>query len=542
MANTSLFKSIVGKLVPATNTRNEAGGSAYAFTPRHALAQYATTGCLTRTYYASAETQLEKVLGFARQVAPEFLAKTAVYAREAGFMKDMPALLCAVLATPVAHADIEPGTPAAAELAAANAARAELLKKIFPRVIDNGRMLRNFVQIIRSGQTGRKSLGSLPKRLVVDWLNAATDKTLFEASVGNAPSLADVIRMVHPRPADPARAALYGYLIDQPHDAALLPEQVRDFEAYKAGATRVLPKVPFQMLTALELGKAEWTSIAETAPWHMTRMNLNTFARHGVFDNNDAIADTVAARLRNAEAIGKARVFPYQLLAAYLASASTREVPRKVTEALQDAMEIATANVPVVQGKVWVLPDVSGSMSCPVNGYGTAVRSKVRCIDVAALIAATILRKNPEAQVLPFDTEVRNVTLNPRDSVMTNAHKLARLQGGGTSCSAPLIELNRRRAQGDLVIYVSDNESWMDTPRGRGTCVMQAWKEFKKRNPNAKLVCIDLQPYGSTQAEEADDILNVGGFSDHVFTIVRDFAEGNLSPAHWVGEIEKIAL
>lgn len=35
--------------------------------------------------------------------------------------------------------------------------------------------------------------------------------------------------------------------------------------------------------------------------------------------------------------------------------------------------------------------------------------------------------------------------------------------------------------------------------------------------PGAKLICIDLQPYTTTQAPDRSDILNVGGFSDVVF-------------------------
>ena len=69
-------------------------------------------------------------------------------------------------------------------------------------MIDNGRMLRNFVQIMRSGAVGRKSLGSRPKRLVQAWLATASDRAILRAAVGQAPSLADVIQMVHPKPAD----------------------------------------------------------------------------------------------------------------------------------------------------------------------------------------------------------------------------------------------------------------------------------------------------------------------------------------------------
>ena len=100
-------------------------------------------------------------------------------------------------------------------------------------MIDDGRMLRNFVQIMRSGVVGRKSLGTLPKRLVQAWFDRRTDDQIFRASVGNDPSLADVIRMVHPKPTSASRAALFGYLIGQPHDATALPELVKAFEAFK---------------------------------------------------------------------------------------------------------------------------------------------------------------------------------------------------------------------------------------------------------------------------------------------------------------------
>ena len=93
MANKNLFKSIVGMLSPKADTINEAGGIAYKLSPKQALAQYAATGCFSRTFYANADEQLEKVLGLANEVEPDFVAKTAVYARESGNMKDMPACL-----------------------------------------------------------------------------------------------------------------------------------------------------------------------------------------------------------------------------------------------------------------------------------------------------------------------------------------------------------------------------------------------------------------------------------------------------------------
>src|SRR5262249_7861903 len=265
------------------------------------------------------------------------------------------------------------------------------------------------------------------------------------------------------------------------------------------------------------------------------RMNLNTFARHGVFEDLETTT-LIAARLRGAKAIAKAHAFPYQLMAAY--GTVDKRVPQMVREALQDAMEIAIANVPAIEGKVYVCPDVSGSMRSPVTGHRKGAASVVRCVDAAALVAAAVIRKNSTAEVLPFEHRVIEVNLNPRDSVMTNAQRLASIGGGGTNCSAPLAKLNARGASGDLVIFVSDNQSWVDAGGGRGTATLQEWNVFRKRNPNARLACVDVQPYGTTQAAEREDVLNIGGFSDQIFEVVSEFAAGRLSADHWVGVIE----
>ena len=192
--------------------------------------------------------------------------------------------------------------------------------------------------------------------------------------------------------------------------------------------------------------------------------------------------------------------------------AAGEAVPAVVQDALQDAMELAIGNVPSLHGRVVVCPDVSGSMRSSVTGWAGSATSTVRCVDVAALVAAAVLRKNRRARVLPFDFDVVDLRMNPRDSVMTNAQKLAGIGGGGTSCSAPLARLNRERAQVDLVILVSDNESWMDARRSGATATMREWETLKQRNPGARLVCIDIQPHATTQAAERADILNVGGF------------------------------
>ena len=115
--------------------------------------------------------------------------------------------------------------------------------------------------------------------------------------------------------------------------------------------------------------------------------------------------------------------------------------------------------------------------------------------------------------------------------------------------SVPLRELNQRQADVDVVILLSDNESWIDSSGGgsRGcygrhtTQVVAEWRKLKQRCPTAKLICIDVQPYGTAQAPAGLDILHVGGFSDAVFDTIRAFVAQDSDPDFWVNEIVNYA-
>src|ERR1043166_9192138 len=150
MPNQTLFASLRDAVIPQTDSLNSENAPAYALGPKQALAQYAATGCFGRTFYATADEQLTRVLELCDAVDPEFVAHVAVYSRTQSFMKDMPALLCAWL----------------------SARDARLHEAVFARVFANARMLRTYVQILRSGVVGRKSLGTAPKRLLREWLPA----------------------------------------------------------------------------------------------------------------------------------------------------------------------------------------------------------------------------------------------------------------------------------------------------------------------------------------------------------------------------------
>ena len=544
----TLFNTRVSRARDA-DAVNLAGGKAYALGPREALAQLSVTGCFGDTYYASARDQLDEAKKVLSQNTPEFIAKCAIYARERGHMKDMPAFMLAHLA-----AQFEP------QGADGNGAR-RAFAAAFPRVIDNGKMLRNFVQVIRSGELGRKSFGTSVRNTMRKWLLERSDRQLFKDQIGEQPSLGDIIKMVRPNPVrGSARWALHEYLLGrklgEEHNA-VMPMVALQYIAFaglkpEERANVAVPDVDFRLLDSLQLTDAQWKEVFQRANWTMTRMNLNTAQRHNVLKDK-AMVQLIADRLRNPELVRKSRDFPFALLAAFIATRDG-DIPSQIANALQDAVEIATEKVPTFKnpGTIVICPDVSGSMH---SARVTGARDKptqIRCVDAAALITAALVRKNPDAVVLPFSDRLNlEYKVNPRDSVMTIAEQISHLPSGGTNSALPLMHLNGHNAKGwratdvSAVFMISDSESWGTNSYYRntngGTDMQAAWLTLKKKNPQAKLFCIDLTPNVTAQAENGPDRLNVGGFSDEAWRIFERFMETG-SGSSWTDEIERVEL
>lgn len=562
MANKSLFASLTGRL-PQANAVNEAGGRAYKLDPKHALAQVAATGTFGNAFYSTAETQLDEVLKLIDEVDDnQYLAKLALYAREKAFMKDMPAAL----------------------LVALSVRDTELMHRVFDRVVDNGRVLRTVFQMIRSGQFKNKAgksrvgLSSSVQRAFQRWLNTASVGKLLSASIGNDPSLRDILRMARPTPKDNARRAMFGWLTDKsidkwaPATEADLPVEVQALIAYRNSESEEaqaliaggLDNVRWDLLADAAKGPKVWAALARKMGPQALRMNLNTLLRHDVFNAERLsqsacnMVDYVADRIADESEIRRSKQFPYQYFAAYLNADDN--VPQKIKTALHKAAEIACGNVPELPGPVVIGLDTSGSMSSAVTGHrGHGATSKMRCIDVAALFAAAILRRNPDSVVIPFDTSAYDAKIDPNDSILSIAERLAKYGGGGTDCSLPLVAANQKHAKRKFagVVLVSDNESWIGTGRHGSTGLMTAWEAFvanqrklaTQHQPhgvshglvaNPKLINIDLQPYQTVQACERADIMNIGGFSDSVFNVISAFLADNNQ--RFVAEVEEIEL
>ncbi len=129
--------------------------------------------------------------------------------------------------------------------------------------------------------------------------------------------------------------------------------------------------------------------------------------------------------------------------------------------------------------------------------------------------------------VLPFENHVVNVKLNARDTLMTNADKLAKIGGGGTAVSAPVSYLLDHKIKMETFIGITDSIEWATDQSGRHG-FLPTWNEYKdKIAPDAKAFLITIAPYRHAVAPQAaPDIHYIYGWSDSVLPYIALTRQG----------------
>lgn len=500
-------------------TVNNAGGVAYKLQDKLLLAKLVCTSFFGDTFYREGEAQLAEVKELCQKVNDSFVASAAVYARRKAGMKDTPVVLLAHL----------------------RQYNKPLYRATFNKAVTDGRILRGLVGTIKSGQFGSSNLVNADRKLIDQWLMERTPLQVWEDSIGNNPSMADVIKLAHPSShGDLERDAVYKLIVKN-EVSANLPKEIVDYLAFKEmrdsgdKSYKTLPKVGFMRLTALNLIDSDWEQLGLNMTWNQLRQNINSLEKHGVF-NDQSVTDLLAAKVATEDSVKKSKLFPYQI---YTSVKNINNGTMK--NAMQKALDYSISSVPVMPRNTTVAIDVSGSMGCKVNGLN--VNGGLSCAEVAGLMATSVLKVNSNARVITFDTEAKDYTdkLNPYDSIATNMSKI-NFNGGGTSCSASVKHVNDNNITCDLFIMVSDNESWADYNRGnsyRKTSTKAEWERLKIKNPKAKLIMIDLAAGSTSQMPPGRDVLYLGGFSDSLFSVIDNWL--NNPNVDFVSEVENFS-
>ena len=281
--------------------------------------------------------------------------------------------------------------------------------------------------------------------------------------------MADVIELTHPQPRDDRQSALFRWLLDRRHhdDAVADPDRLPVLAA--AAALEAVPVedrrgvlrergpgaladagFSWERLSGWLPGGMDaeaWTSVIPSMGVMALVRNLRNFDQAGI---PEAAVEAVIAKITDADEVATARLFPYQVWAAY------RHAPSDDWKrALGRTLDLTVANVPRLDGTLVVI-DTSSSMRAPVSG-----RSKLSRVEVAAVMAMATVRRARDVDVVVFGQGNARVKGLGGASVLSGVAKVVGLVGsvghstfGHTAVAKHFDPARHRR----VVIFTDDQQ------------------------------------------------------------------------------------
>ena len=272
---------------------------------------------------------------------------------------------------------------------------------------------------------------------------------------------------------------------------------------------------------------AVWRALLE-APMPMTAMlrNLAKMTAVGLLVPLADATAMVCARLRDREALRQARVHPFSVLlalytyksgAGILGSLTWTPVP-EIVAALDDAFHRSFSAV-VPSGRRFVVAiDVSGSMAWTTVLGSPCITPRV----AAAALALQLLRTEPRAVPVAFDSEIVPLKLHKSMSLTEAIQAMEGLPFGRTYCDKPMVWAMYNKIAADVFVVITDCETLGKPAR--------ALREYRRvlRIP-ARLAVISMTAGGSTLADPDDaGMMDMTGFDASGPEILRQFAIGQL--------------
>lgn len=237
--------------------------------------------------------------------------------------------------------------------------------------------------------------------------------------------------------------------------------------------------------------------------------NLRNFDEAGV---SKAHAKKVAEIIADPERVKASRQLPFRFYTAFKAAPSLRW-----GQALEDALEVSTANIPKLTGRTLVLVDTSASMEGRLSD-----KSNVRYVDAAALFGVALARNASKVDLYGFGDGVFRHELAYGGSVLGQTQQFVRRVGEAGHGTQIAASIQRTYAKHDRVVIFTD----MQTMTGRHTWYgmgdvssavpadvpLYAW--------NLAGYEASMMPTGSANRHE------FGGFSDSAFSIMQTLEAG----------------
>jgi len=319
----------------------------------------------------------------------------------------------------------------------------------------------------------------------------------------------DLLNLVHPKPRDNEREEIFERIalgeLDSHEDVEplrqedtwedALSESGQQEEADKASVWR-------EQLRENDEGYS--------MPLYARIKNVRNMLQEGI-TGEEIFGDACGPRVTD-DWVRNTNLFPFRYYQAYKAIRQSRETPddRFALDWLEDAIELSAENVPDVFDNSLTVVDTSGSMS----GFGLSQRSELSPLEIGSLFGAIMAERSSDVGAFANSFEMLN--LDARDTVMTNMENISNAgPGGGTRGYMVPDQLRKRQAAYDKVIIFTDLQMW-------GGNFEKVWKKYKQQvAPEASLYLVDLNSYGDLVTPEgAKDVYNISGWSSNVLDFI----------------------
>ena len=363
-----------------------------------------------KEFYESGEEIAARISSLASKLPAEKVAAMAIEAREVHHLRHVPLLLLEALSW-------HQGKP--------------LVRDTVARVVQRADEIPELLAVIWKDKANANKSKTIPN-MVRQGLQLAFGKfdeyRLAKYDRDNVIKLSDAIRMVRPKPADEARAALYKRVRER---TLVVPDTWE--VALSGGADK---KETFERL--LREGNLGYLALLR---------NLRNMAQAGV--DEALVRDAIVARK------GARRVFPFRYVAA--AKAAPQFEP-----ALDQAFAAALADMPKLSGKTIIVVDVSGSMyHALVSARSDMTRAVAGCalaavargsfddVRVYATAGSDAKRKH-ETQEVPARNGMALI-----DAIHGLCHPLG---GGGIFLKQVMDFLEKREKVAERIIVITDEQ------------------------------------------------------------------------------------
>lgn len=321
---------------------------------------------------------------------------------------------------------------------------------------------------------------------------------------------------------------LFQFAIDRRHDRGdessfTMLKANRDFRRLADASPNLLldaAKLKAAGLTwedALSIGGAKldkaklWESLidAEALGYMAVIRNLRNMDEAGV---SKAHAKRIVEMIEDPARVAASRQLPFRFYSAYNATPSDRW-----KQALTEALDYSTANIPKLTGRTLVLVDTSASMEGKLSD-----RSGVRYVDVAALFGVALARNASKVDLYGFGDGVFKHELAYGGSVLGQTKQFVARVGEAGHGTRIADSMRRTFAGHDRVVIFTDMQTMHSRYSGYGigdvsstvpaSVPVYAW--------NLAGYEASMMPTGSGNRHE------FGGFSDSAFSIMQALEAG----------------